>query len=371
MLNQEELNRYNRHLILPEIGPAGQEKLKQAKVLVVGAGGLGSPVLQYLTAAGVGKIGIVDFDKVELSNLQRQIIYTIEDLGKYKVDCAVDHLKKQNPFIQFVKYKEQITNQNAIEIIEAYDIIVDGTDNFPTRYLVNDACVLFDKPLVYGSINRFEGQVSVFNYTNNKGERGGTYRCLFPNPPAPGSVPNCSEAGVLGVLSGIVGSFQANETIKIIAGIGEVLSGKLLILNALTLQFYTVNYDREKKAGEISMEEFQTKDYEWFCNGELEQLIPEISVQELQRLLEEDRENIQLIDVREENEQPIVDELIELSLPLDDIQEKIDQVDGTKKIIVFCQTGSRSNLAILQIKAKNKLDNIYSLKGGIMAWLNN
>src|ERR1017187_2761519 len=268
MLNQDEINRYHRHIQLSEIGIEGQGKLKQSKVLVIGAGGLGCPVLQYLTAAGVGTLGIVDFDKVDESNLQRQILYGIDDIGKPKVECAVNRLSQQNPFVKFISHNIQLTNQNAIDIINNYDIIIDGTDNFPTRYLVNDACVLLNKPLVYGSINKFEGQVSVFNYLINETKRSATYRCLFPNPPSAADVPNCSEVGVLGVLPGIIGTLQANETIKIITEIGDVLSGKLLILNALSMQFYTIAFTRDNTvANSITLEQFKKNDYELFFNG--------------------------------------------------------------------------------------------------------
>src|ERR1035437_2494874 len=233
-MTTEEKRRYARHIILPEIGLEGQQKLKQAKVLVVGAGGLGCPVLQYLTAAGVGTLGIIDFDTVDESNLQRQVLYSTEDIGKHKAAIAKEKLEKQNPDINLVSHVAHLTSANALEIISQYDIVVDGSDNFATRYLVNDACVILNKVLVFGSIFKFEGQVSVFNY---KG--GPTYRCLYPEAPAEGDVPNCAEIGVLGVLPGIVGTLQANEVIKIITGIGDILSGKLLTLDALTMQFNT------------------------------------------------------------------------------------------------------------------------------------
>ncbi|MDP1744961.1 MAG: HesA/MoeB/ThiF family protein, partial [Bacteroidota bacterium] len=220
MLNKEEIARYSRHLLLPEIGMAGQEKIKSAKILVIGAGGLGCPALQYLTAMGIGEIGIVDFDKVEESNLQRQILYSIEDIGKLKTEAAVSKLSKQNPFVKFNSYSVRLENKNAIELFSKYDLIIDGTDNFATRYLVNDACIILNKPLIYGSIYKFEGQVSVLNYTDSSGQSGPTYRCLFPTPPLSGSIPNCSEIGVLGVLPGIIGTLQATEAIKIISGIG-------------------------------------------------------------------------------------------------------------------------------------------------------
>lgn len=372
MLTNKELKRYNRHILLSEIGVSGQERLKQASVLVIGAGGLGCPVLQYLTAAGVGRIGVIDFDKVDESNLQRQVLYTTTDVGKYKVDCAVSLLQEQNPHVTFDKYAEQLSTKNALKIIEKYDIVVDGTDNFPTRYLINDACVLLGKVLIYGSINKFEGQVSVFNLLNNTGDRGPTYRCLFPTSPTADEVPNCSEAGVLGVLPGIIGSMQANEVIKVITEIGDVLSGKLFMLNALTMHSYTVSFDREvKEGGILSAEQFAESDYDLFCNGTSAGSDKEITADALYLLLENERERIQLIDVREEDEQPVVDELVELSIPLDDILENADQLDRSKKIILYCRTGSRSSNALLQLQKEKALTNLYSLKGGVIAWLNN
>lgn len=372
MLNQDEIKRYSRHILLSEIGVAGQEKLKLAKVLVIGAGGLGCPVLQYLTAVGIGTLGVLDFDSVDESNLQRQILYGIEDIGKSKVDCAINRLSGQNPHVHFVSYNVQLTNQNALEIINNYDIIVDGTDNFPTRYLVNDACVLLNKPLVSGSINKFEGQVSVFNYSNNKKEKGPTYRCLFPEPPASADVPNCSEAGVLGVLPGIVGAFQANEAIKIITGIGDVLSGKLFMINALTLQNYTIAFERDETlANAVSIEQFKKNDYELFCNGSPSATTKEITVTELHQLLSADRAVIQIVDVREVNEQPVVNALKELHIPLNTIIKNAEKMDTQKKIIIFCKTGARSNHAIQILQKEKGMNNLYNLKGGVVEWLKN
>lgn len=372
MLSKNEIQRYSRHILLSEIGISGQEKLKHAKVLVIGAGGLGCPVLQYLTAAGVGTLGIVDFDSVDISNLQRQILYSVNDIGKSKVDCAVQRLSGQNPFVKFISHRVQISNQNALEIIKEYDLVIDGTDNFPTRYLVNDACVLLNKPLVYGSINRFEGQVSVFNYSNNKKENGPTYRCLFPEPPSSADVPNCSEAGVLGVLPGIVGALQANEAIKIITGIGDVLSGKLFMINALTLQNYTIAFERnETLANSVSLEQFKKNDYELFCNGSPTTASKEITSIELHQLLAVDRTAIQLIDVREVNEQPFVNALKELHIPLNSIIKNAGQIDPQKKVIVFCKTGVRSNHAIQALQKEKGMNNLYNLKGGVVEWLKN
>ena len=269
MLNKDELIRYQRQLQLHELGMSGQRKLKQARVLVIGAGGLGCGVLQYLVAAGVGKIGIVDFDTVALSNLQRQVIYTTEDIGKSKVDCAIRHLAKQNHDVALQGFPLELNNKNAIEIFSAYDIVVDGTDNYSTRYLVNDACVLLDKPLVYGAVYRFEGQVSVFNHTNKNG-KGPTYRCLFPEPPVGDGLMNCSETGVLGVVPGMIGVIQANETIKLITGIGEQLSGRLLVINSLTMELKTILFERNKEvlnAMPADVKAFEEYDYKLFCSS--------------------------------------------------------------------------------------------------------
>lgn len=372
MLNPEELLRYNRQIRLPEIGEAGQEKLKSSKVLVIGAGGLGCPVLQYLTAVGVGTIGIVDFDKVDESNLQRQILYSVDDVGKLKVDCAVRKLTRQNPHVRFITYNLQLTNQNAIDIIKNYDIIVDGTDNYATRYLLNDACVLLDKPWIYGSIHRFEAQISVFNYLNKNKIKGPTYRCLFPSPPLLELEDNCSEIGVLGVLPGIVGMLQANETIKIITEIGDILSGELLILNALNLQFHTIGIERSEtslQAVPSSEAQFAKTAYGQFCNTVTKELKHEVSIEELHRLMSENRENIQLVDVREQNESPQIEELKEINIPLVEIIDKAYNIDRNKKVIIFCKSGVRSAIAIQLLQKKFGMKNLFTLKGGINEWL--
>lgn len=373
MLNKEEISRYSRHLLLPEIGIAGQEKLKNAKVLVIGAGGLGCPVLLYLTAAGVGEIGIVDFDKVEESNLQRQVLYTVEDIGKPKAEVAAVKLAKQNPFVKFAVYPHQLNNKNALEIIKDFDIIVDGTDNFSTRYLVNDACVILDKPLIYGSIYRFEGQVSVFNYHNKNGIKGPTYRCLFPVPPGPESSPNCSEIGVLGVLPGIIGTLQANETIKLITSIGETLSGKLLIINALTMDFSTIEITRNSESLKLTpanAEAFKKNDYDFFCGIKETGGIRKITAQELLLLLDK-KEEIQIVDVRELGEQPIVERLIDLQIPLAEIINQVDKISKEKQVVVFCRSGQRSMRAIELLKKEFGFNNLHNLDGGILEWLKN
>lgn len=368
MLSKEELSRYNRHLILPGFGLQGQEKLKQSKVLVIGAGGLGCPVLLYLTAAGVGEIGIIDFDTVEESNLQRQILFSQDDIGKSKAEAAGKKLAKQNPHINFNIYSIRLHTYNALEIFEHYDVIIDGTDNFATRYLVNDACVLLGKPLVYGAIYKFEGQVSVFNYATT----APTYRCLFPLPPAAGSVANCSEIGVLGVLPGIVGMLQATEAIKIITGIGTVLSGKILLVDALSMNFLSVDLSRNENAWKTTApatpDEFLGKDYDFFCGNKSASDVNKITAVELQQIIDNKNE-IQLLDVREPNEQPLVKELTDLQIPLDEIQNYVNEISKTKKVIVFCKGGTRSKRAIELLEKEFAFTNLYNLEGGVMEWI--
>lgn len=371
MLNKEEISRYSRHLLLPEIGITGQEKLKNAKVLVIGAGGLGCPVLLYLSAAGTGEIGIVDFDKVDESNLQRQILYSTEDIGKSKVEVAVAKLTKQNPFVKLTAYNFKLDNQNALEIIRNFDIVVDGTDNFSTRYLVNDACVILNKPLIYGSIYRFEGQVSVFNYTDKNGLQGPNYRCLFPYPPSSESSPNCSEIGVMGVLPGIVGTLQANEAIKYITGIGNLLSGKLLLINALTMDFSTIEVSRNTESTKYTpanAEEFKKMSYDFFCATSKDNGIKLITVKELVKLLGE-RDKLQILDVREPGEQPDLDELIDLQISFGDILDEAEKISRSKQVIVLCQSGKRSRRAIELLQNRFHLDNLYNLEGGATGWL--
>lgn len=371
MLNKEEIARYSRHLLLSEIGTTGQEKIKSAKILVIGAGGLGCPALQYLTAMGVGVIGIIDFDKVEESNLQRQILYSIEDIRKLKTEAAVSKLSKQNPFVKFNSYPVRLDNQNAIEFFSQYDLIIDGTDNFATRYLVNDACVILNKPLIYGSIYKFEGQVSVLNYTDSSGQTGPTYRCLFPTPPLSGSIPNCSEIGVLGVLPGIIGTLQATEAIKIISGIGEPLSGKLLLFDALVMSFQVIGISRNNEWGNSApknIEEFLRMDYEYFCgNKNSESSTKSISADELKLIIENNSE-IQLLDVREPFEEPQISELMDLKIPLGDIHNQTHLISKKKKVIVFCKSGSRSKRAIEILEKDFGFTNLHNLEGGVISW---
>lgn len=361
MLNEQEKHRYSRHLLLDKVGLQGQEKLKAAKVLVIGAGGLGCPVLQYLTAAGVGTIGIIDFDLVDETNLQRQILFSINDIGKNKALAAKHHLEQQNPYITIKAFAEKLTSKNALELVQQFDVIVDGTDNFSTRYLVNDACVITEKPLVYGSIYKFEGQVSVFNYNN-----GPSYRCLFPEPPKAGSVPNCSQIGVIGVLPGLIGTQQANETLKIILEIGTVLSGKLLIYDALSGNSTTINIKRSEEQidkTKAMKPHFASFNYDAFCGIDL---INTIGITELKELLKSD--NIQVVDVREEWEQPRINELNALIAPLDDLDDFVNQIDRNKKVVMVCQRGARSLQAILHLKKEYGFNNLINLEGGLLNW---
>ncbi len=348
-LTPEEKKQYNRHLILDKIGEEGQLKLKKAKVLVIGAGGLGCPVLQYLTAAGVGNIGIIDDDEIDQSNLQRQILYTIDDIGLSKAETASKRLSKLNPFVNFTVYKEKLTRENAILLFENYDVIVDGSDNFSTRYLTNDASILTNKPLVYGAIFKFEGQVSVFNY-----KKSATYRCLYPSPPKPDESPNCSEIGVLGVLPGIIGSLQANEVIKMICGIGEVLANKLLMYDTLSMRQMVLKFERTEKADVIQLEE----DYDFFCG--IKSINNEISLGELQKNLE----IYNLLDVRENWERE-EHHMGGQHIPLGEISQRYQELDTTKSIVVYCKSGMRSKSAINFLKEQLKDVVFMNLKNGI------
>lgn len=360
MLTEKEKYRYSRHLLLDKVGEEGQNKLKASKVLVIGAGGLGCPILQYLTAGGVGTIGIIDFDKVDETNLQRQVLFTTKDIGKNKAEVAANRLKELNEYVQFDVYPERLTNKNALELFKQYDIVVDGTDNFSTRYLVNDACIKTNRPLVYGAIYKFEGQVSVFNY---KG--GPSYRCLFPESPEPESVPNCSEIGVLGVLPGIIGVLQANEVIKLILGIGKPLSGSLLIYDALNASQLKVELGRNEIQINLAKElEIESYNYDFFCGIKNNDEIPQIALDELLRLVEE-KEDIQIIDVREHWEQPRLKLNNILNAPLEDLDDYIEMIDRNKKVIVICQSGGRSRQAIDFLQKEYQFSNLINLKEGI------
>jgi len=361
-LNAEELKRYQRHLTLPEFGMTGQLKLKNSKVLVVGAGGLGSPVLLYLAAAGVGHISIIDFDKVEDTNLQRQVLFNTHDIGSNKARTAQQKLKELNPNIEVKAIATQLSVDNALDIIATQDLVIDGTDNFPTRYLVNDACAMLNKPFVYGSIFRYEGQVAVFNHNG-----GPDYRDLYPEPPAPEAVPNCAEGGVIGVLPGIIGSLQANEAIKILTETGETLSGKLLVFNLLSMENRTIKIPKrpDKKPVEHLI------NYDEFCgisNNQQENtpMVKEITVSELKQM-QDNGEDFQLIDVREPHEFDIANLNGEL-IPLGTIADSTDKVNTDKKVVVHCRSGARSAQAVQFLQQKLGSDKIFNLKGGILAW---
>jgi molybdopterin/thiamine biosynthesis adenylyltransferase/rhodanese-related sulfurtransferase len=368
--SKEELTRYNRHIIIPEFGLAAQQKLKNAKVLVIGSGGLGSPLLLYLAAAGVGTLGIVDYDLVEDSNLHRQVLFGVDSIGSSKVDAAKERLLNLNPHINIHVYETQLTSRNALTLLRDYDIIADGTDNFPTRYLINDACVILGKTNVYASIFQFEGQVTVFNYLNGQGERGPNYRDLFSMPPPAGLVPSCAEGGVLGVLPGIIGSMQALEVIKVITGIGEILNGRLFSFDALTFESRTFNLKRNP-ANPLNGANPTIKeliDYEEFCGvKEVEQKIKEITARDLYDW-QVRGEDFQLIDVREIIEYEEVNIGAHL-VPLAGILDYADSISREKKVVIHCKMGGRSAKAIRQLEDRWGFQNLYNLKGGIQAYI--
>ncbi|HEX6435239.1 MAG TPA: molybdopterin-synthase adenylyltransferase MoeB [Gemmatimonadales bacterium] len=365
-LSHAEVLRYSRHLLLPEVGLAGQRKLKAARVLTIGAGGLGSPLSLYLAAAGVGTIGIVDFDVVDLTNLQRQIVHGTADLGRLKLESAEARLNDVNPNVRIEKHETRLTSENALEILGEYDIVVDGTDNFPTRYLVNDACVLLGKPNVYGSIFRFEGQASVFY-----AKEGPCYRCLYAEPPPPGLVPSCAEGGVLGVLPGIIGSIQALETIKWIIGAGDSLVGRLLLFDALKLRFRELQL-RKDPGCPICGEQptiHELIDYEAFCGIGAEPAYagPEISAEELRREMDQKGPDLVLIDVREPHEWDIAHIEGARLIPLGQLPERLGELDGHAEIVTHCHHGVRSMKALALLKGAG-FGRVRSLAGGIDAW---
>src|SRR6201997_5672664 len=366
-LSKDEILRYSRHLIMPEVGMEGQQKLKAARVLCIGTGGLGSPLALYLAAAGVGTLGILDFDVVDYTNLQRQIIHSTADVGRKKLDSAAEKLQGINPFLNLRKFETKLTSENALEIFKEFDIIADGTDNFPTRYLVNDACVLTGKPNVYGSIFRFEGQASVFAT-----EVGPCYRCLYPEPPPPGLVPSCAEGGVLGILPGLVGLIQATEAIKLILGSGDPLIGRLLLVDALGMKFRELKLRKNPDCAVCGSHPSVTKliDYEEFCGirGQEKPVsngVPEISVEELKQRLDA-KEDLGIVDVREPHEYQICN-LNGLLIPLNDLPRRVHELDPSRELVVHCRSGARSARAVgfLQQAGFTRAKN---LAGGILAW---
>jgi adenylyltransferase/sulfurtransferase len=370
--SKEELARYDRHIIIPEFGMKAQKKLKAARVLVIGSGGLGSPLLLYLAAAGVGTIGIIDFDVVDDSNLHRQVLFGVKEVGQTKVEAAKSRLQTLNPYINIDIYNSRLTSENAFALIQKYDLVADGTDNFPTRYLVNDACVLLDKPNVYASIFQFEGQISVFNYRNSKGELGPNYRDLYATPPPPGMVPSCAEGGVLGVLPGIIGSLQALEVIKVITGVGDVLSERLFSFDALSFESRTFNIKRNL-ANPLNGENptiTELIDYEQFCGlkNNAERPVKEITAYELHDL-QKSGADFQLIDVREPHEFETVNMGAEL-IPLGTIVTNASRIDRNRKVIIHCRTGVRSASAIRMLEDEFGFGNLHNLKGGIVEYLN-
>jgi adenylyltransferase/sulfurtransferase len=369
-LNNDEIRRYSRHLILPEVGLSGQKKICSTSVLCIGAGGLGSPIALYLAAAGVGKLGILDFDSVDFSNLQRQIIHGTEDVGCPKTQSASESIKRINPNVEVIVHNTRITSENALDILRPYDIVVDGTDNFPTRYLTNDACVLLKKPNVYGSIFRFEGQASVF--APHLG--GPCYRCLYPEPPPPGMVPSCAEGGVLGVLPGIVGTIQATEILKLALGKGSSLVGRLLLFNALDMKFRELKLRRDPKCPVCGDNPTITEliDYEMFCGiapePEAAASNPdEVSVQEMQRAMKDPNLGIKILDVREPDEYQIAHINGIPLFPLSTLPQRFTELDPNQQYYIHCKSGVRS-LRALEFLREQGFKYLKSVKGGISAW---
>jgi len=368
MRNSNSYERYQRQILLTEFGEEGQQKLTEAKVLVIGAGGLGCPALQYLTAAGTGTLGIIDDDIVALNNLHRQVLYSVNDIGLSKSETAAKKLNDLNPEIRIIPYDERFTTENALDLINEYDIIIDGTDNFSTRYMINDACVLLNKPLVYGAISQFEGQASVFNYSANQTQEKINYRDIFPNPPKEDEVLNCAEAGVLGVLPGIIGTMMANETIKMITGIGEVLAGQLFTYNALNNQVYILSLSASEESISLipkNKEEFSKMDYVWLCSSSHPEF--EIDTDRFNIILA-DGTSADIIDVRELSETPVVSEFGTIKIPLGQLSDQKDLIQSDT-VIIFCQVGKRSLQAARILSGIfGNTKKIYSLKGGIIQW---
>jgi adenylyltransferase/sulfurtransferase len=369
-LDNDEIRRYSRHLILPEVGLAGQKKICSTSVVCIGAGGLGSPIAMYLAAAGIGKIGVVDFDTVDFSNLQRQIIHGTAVVGRFKAESARDTIKRVNPNVKVVLHNTRLTSENALDILAQYDIVVDGTDNFPTRYLTNDACVLLKKPNVYGSIFRFEGQASVFAPHLN----GPCYRCLYPEPPPPGMVPSCAEGGVLGVLPGIIGTIQATEILKLALGKGSSLIGRLLLFNALEMKFREVRLRRDPQCPLCGENPTITKliDYEMFCGIPPQPAVPvsnpdEVTVQDMKKALDDPALGIRVIDVREPDEYEMAHIQDVPLFPLSALPQQFTELDPNQQLYIHCKSGVRS-LRALQFLREQGFKYVKSVKGGINAW---
>src|SRR6476661_3804073 len=367
VLTREELHRYSRHLILPDVALDGQKRIKAARVLLIGAGGLGSPAALYLAAAGVGTLGLVDFDVVDVTNLQRQVLHGTSDVGRPKLESARGRIADLNPNVQVETHQTRLTSANALEIMREYDVIVDGTDNFATRYLTNDACVLLGKPNVYGSIFRFEGQASIFAMPD-----GPCYRCLFPNPPPPGLVPSCAEGGVLGVLPGIVGTIQATEALKLILGVGDTLVGRLLLIDAMGMRFHTVRVPRDPNCPMCGTREIKELiDYDEYCGtpgGEMPARndVPEITPTELAARLDA-KDDFDLIDVREPYEWQLGRLPTARLIPLGQLPAALSTLDSTREIVVYCRSGKRSADATLQLRAAGF--RAVNLAGGILRWI--
>jgi len=368
MNSEQSYERYQRQILLKEFGKEGQQKLLQAKILVVGAGGLGCPVLQYLAAAGTGTIGIIDGDVVALNNLHRQVLYNTDDIGLSKAEIAKEKLHQLNPEIDIITYNERLTVVNALNILDKYELIIDGTDNFATRYMINDACVLLNKPLVYGAVSKFEGQVTIFNCKQKSNDIAVNYRDLFPQPPKDGEVLNCAETGVLGVLPGIIGTMMASETIKLITGIGNPLINRMLTFNAMNNQFYEFDLSTKEQTSSLiprNAEAFQQMNYEWLCSSP-SSLQFEIDVEKFDELI--NLNDLLVIDVRELNESPVITEFACSQIPLSLFKKNIPEIKaGT--IITLCQSGTRSLQAAQWLTDEfGNTKKIYSLRGGILSW---
>jgi adenylyltransferase/sulfurtransferase len=372
-LSRDAMRRYARHIMLPELGLQGQKKICSAAVLCIGAGGLGSPVAMYLAAAGVGRLGIVDFDTVDESNLQRQLLHGTEDIGRPKTDSARETLRSLNPQVEVLLHRERLTSANALDIIRPYDIVVDGTDNFPTRYLTNDACVLLGKPNVYGSIFRFEGQASVFAPHLD----GPCYRCLYPEPPPPGSVPSCAEGGVLGVLPGVIGCIQATEILKLAAGIGSTLIGRLLVYDALEMRFRELRLRRDPNCPVCGTNPTITQliDYDQFCGARPTSQTPhmnpdEVSIHDMKQALDNPALGIKVVDVREPEEYTAAHVPGVMFLPLSELQLRLNELDPEETYYIHCRSGGRS-MRLVQFLKQNGFKNVKSVAGGIHAWADN